>query len=68
MSQKSIEFETALGQLEEIADRLENGNTTLSQSIELFEQGMKISKDCNDVLQSAKLKIMTLADAESEAE
>lgn len=68
MSQKSIEFETALGQLEEIADKLENGNTTLSQSIELFEQGMKISKDCNDVLQSAKLKIMTLADAESEAE
>lgn len=68
MSQKSIEFETALGQLEKIADRLENGNTTLSQSIELFEQGMKISKDCNDVLQSAKLKIMTLADAESEAE
>lgn len=68
MSQKSIEFETALGQLEEIAVKLENGSTTLSQSIELFEQGMKISKDCGEVLQSAKLKIMTLADAESEAE
>ncbi len=68
MSQKTVEFEVALKQLEDIAAKLEGGSVTLEQAIELYEQGMKISKNCNEVLQSAKLKIMTLADAESEAE
>lgn len=68
MKDKTIEFETAVKQLEEIAQKLENGNTTLEESIKLFEQGMKLSNTCNEVLKAAKLKIMTLADAESEAE
>ena len=56
---KKIEkkFETALQRLEEISQLLENEDTPLEDSIELFEEGIEIKEFCEDKLKSAKLKI-----------
>lgn len=59
-------FEKSLGELEKIVETLEKGETTLDESIELFEKGMKISKDCRENLDNVKQKIITLTEAESE--
>ncbi len=64
----SISFEESLKKLEEIAEKLENKDTTLEESITLFEEGMKYSKICSEILNNAKQKIISLSDYEGEAE
>ena len=64
----SISFEESLKQLEEIAEKLVNKDTTLEESITLFEEGMKYSKICSEILNNAKQKIISLSDYEGEAE
>ena len=66
MNKENISFEAALKRLEEIANLLENNNTTLDESMALFEEGIKLSKKCSDILGNAKQKIITLTEAESE--
>lgn len=62
----SISFEESLKKLEEIAEKLENKDTTLEESITLFEEGMKYSKICSEILNNAKQKIISLSDYEGE--
>lgn len=66
MNKENISFEAALKRLEEIAGLLESSNTSLEDSMALFEEGIKLSKECSDILGSAKQKIITLTEAESE--
>ena len=55
--EKENNFESALKRLEEISDLLENEDTTLEDSIKLFEEGIELKEFCEDQLKSAKLKI-----------
>ena len=57
---EDINFEQAMKQLEEIANELEKGNLTLDESVNKFEDGIKLSKKCNDFLNSAEKKITML--------
>lgn len=57
---ENISFEEAMNKLEQIAKELENGNLTLEQSVEKFEEGMKISKDCSNILENAEKRITIL--------
>ena len=66
MSNKEISFETALSQLEDIVKVLEGGEKTLAESMELYEQGITLSKQCAQALEGARQKIISLTDAESE--
>ena len=66
MSEK-IEFEKSFEALEKIIYKLENESCTLEESIELFEAGMKHSKDCKTALNNAKVKITELYEVEDEA-
>ena len=54
---KQENFETKIKKLEEIVADLEKGDTSLEDSLKKFEEGMKISKDCNKLLQEAEKKI-----------
>ncbi|MDY0081995.1 MAG: exodeoxyribonuclease VII small subunit [Ignavibacteriaceae bacterium] len=62
MSKKKLSdsFEDKLKRLEEITEKLESGETGLEQSIVLFEEGVKLSKECISILNKAELKITTL--------
>lgn len=54
-------FEYSLQRLEKIVSDLEQGNVPLEHSIELFEEGIKISKECLDFLNKAEIKIKQLS-------
>ena len=47
---EDINFEDAMKQLESIANELEKGNLTLDESVKKFEEGMNLSKKCNDLI------------------
>lgn len=55
-----MNFEENIEQLEKVVQELENGNLNLEDSIKKFEEGMKISKKCNDILEEAEKKITVL--------
>ena len=50
-------FESALKRLEQISDLLENEDTSLEESIKLFEEGISLKEICEERLKSAKIKI-----------
>ncbi len=66
MSSTKKDFESNLTELENIVKQLEDGDCSLEDSIELFEQGMKLSRDCAKQLETAKQKITLLTAAEEE--
>ncbi len=57
---ESINFEDAMKQLEAIATELEKGDLNLDDSVSKFEEGMELSKKCNNILEEAKKKITIL--------
>lgn len=54
------DFETALAELEAIVKQLEEGNLPLAKSLELFERGIKLAKDCKQRLAEAELRVSQL--------
>ena len=56
----SEDFETLYKRLEETLARLEEGGLTLDQSLALYEEGMKLARRCQELLQQAELKITKL--------
>jgi len=56
-------FEEALGRVEEIVRRLEEGELTLDESLRLFQEGIDLSRRCQTVLDEAQRKIELLVRA-----
>jgi exodeoxyribonuclease VII small subunit len=59
---KSIE--SRLSELETILEELESGDLELDQALKKFEQGVKLSRECQKTLEDAELKIKILMDNE----
>ena len=57
---KELNFEESIKQLEEIALELEKNDLNLDKAVKKFEEGMKLSKKCNDMLENAEKKITIL--------
>ncbi|MEP6742188.1 MAG: exodeoxyribonuclease VII small subunit [bacterium] len=53
-------FEASLEALEEIVQQLEGGDLPLEKSLELFEQGIKLSRQCQERLSQAERRIEVL--------
>jgi exodeoxyribonuclease VII small subunit len=53
-------FETAMARLEEIVQKLEQGDLPLEQSLKLFEEGIRLSRICNTRLEEAERKVEIL--------
>ena len=54
------DFETALKRLEEIVKKLENGELSLDSALELFEEGIKLSRFCHTTLEQAERRVEIL--------
>ena len=50
-------FEEALKKLESIVSQLEDESITLEESVNLYEEGVKLSKFCSEILDNAELRI-----------
>lgn len=59
-------FEESMKKLEGIVTELENGNLNLDESVKKFEEGMKIAKQCNTILEDAEKKITILLEKDGE--
>lgn len=57
---KKITFEDNMKRLEQIADRIENGEMGIEETIKLFEEGKKLAQECQEYLNGAELKINKL--------
>lgn len=53
-------FENNMERLEKVVSELENENLTLDESVKKFEEGIELSKKCNEILQKAEKKITIL--------
>lgn len=60
MSEKKKNFETSLGDLEKIVRKLEDGDLSLEESLKLFEDGVKLSRECQERLSNAERRIQVL--------
>lgn len=60
MEDENISFESAMEELELIAKSLEKGDLNLDESVKQFEKGIKLSKKCNEILESAEKRISIL--------
>ena len=65
---KELSFEEGLEQLEKIVKQLEDGELPLEKSLELFEQGVKLSEACRKQLQEAEAKVEILLKKEGRVE
>ena len=60
-TEASETFEHSMKRLEEIVDKLESGSVSLDNVMELYEEGIKISKQCLEKLTQAELKLKKLS-------
>lgn len=64
--EKKLTFEQAMERLEAIVSELESGKCSLDRSLELFEEGTKLTAFCSAQLKDAEQKIIKLTDAGGE--
>ena len=57
---KELNFEETMQELDKIVQELEKGDLNLDDSINKFEEGMKLSKSVSDYLEKAEKKITVL--------
>ena len=67
-SDKKVDFEASLKELESIVTKLEDENISLEDSVKSFEEGVILVKECQKQLQKAELKIKKLLDDGSSTE
>ncbi len=57
---KKLNFETSLNDLEKIVEQLETSDLTLDETLAKYESGIKIYKQCYQILEKAEKKINIL--------
>jgi exodeoxyribonuclease VII small subunit len=55
-----MDFEKKLNRLEDIVQKMEKGELALEESLKLFEEGIKLSRDCHTQLNEAEVKVKKL--------
>ena len=66
MKKEEQSFEYLMKRLEEITNKLEKEELNLDESVILFEEGMKLSKMCNQTLEDAEKRISILLENNGE--
>lgn len=61
-----LSFERALSRLETIVEKLDDDSLSLEESIELYEEGIVLSKQCSKTLEEAELRIEKVNEAHTQ--
>ncbi|GAA5317042.1 MAG: exodeoxyribonuclease VII small subunit [Candidatus Pelagadaptatus aseana] len=59
---KSQDFEKSMQELEKLVTALEQGDLSLEKSLEAFEKGVKLTRECQDRLAAAEQKVQLLTE------
>ena len=65
---EKLTFESAMKRLEEIVTSLENGTVALDESLKLFEEGIKLTKYCENELKNIEAKAAKILEDSQEKE
>ncbi len=61
-SEPDLPFEAALAALEDIVAQMEGGDLSLDESLAAFERGVALTRQCQQALQAAELKVQALTE------
>lgn len=64
----ALDFEQSLTDLQNLVERLENGELSLEDSLTAFEQGVRLTRDCQTALAQAEQKVQILMERDGELE
>ncbi len=64
MTIEDTSFEAAFGQLDQVVADLQAGDLNLDRAMSLFEEGMRLVRLCNDILDHAELRIRQVVPSE----
>jgi len=64
----SLDFEQSLTDLQNLVERLETGELSLEDSLTAFEQGIRLTRDCQAALAQAEQKVQILMERDGELE
>jgi exodeoxyribonuclease VII small subunit len=56
----NMDFEKAMQELEMLVAKMENGDLSLEESLKYFEQGVKLTRQCQQSLKKAEQKVAIL--------
>lgn len=62
------DFEQSLNELETLVEQMEQGDISLEQSLELFERGIKLTRNCQESLKKAEQRVQQLVEKNGNAE
>ena len=65
-TKKPLNFEQALGELEALVTSMESGEMSLEDSLRAFEQGVRLTRDCQQALTEAEQKVQLLLSEEGD--
>ncbi|MBT7226410.1 MAG: exodeoxyribonuclease VII small subunit [Gammaproteobacteria bacterium] len=66
--QATFDFEQALENLEELVSSMEDGELTLEESLQAFEKGIKLTRECQSALKNAEQKVQLLLNENGDTE
>jgi exodeoxyribonuclease VII small subunit len=58
----SATFEEQFGRLQEVVQRLSDGNLTLQEALSAFEEGMSLADNCSRMLEEAELRVQQVSE------
>ncbi len=66
--QANFDFEKALEDLEELVSAMEEGELSLEESLQAFEKGIKLTRECQTALKNAEQKVQVLLNENGDTE
>jgi exodeoxyribonuclease VII small subunit len=64
---KKLDYEASITELESLVERLEQGDLSLEESLKLYENGVLITRDCQEALSQAEQKVQLLLQQSDQA-
>ena len=65
---ENMDFEQAMDELELLVDKMESGDLSLEDSMKHFEQGVKLTRQCQTALKNAEQKVSILLSEDGKTE
>lgn len=65
-AKKTTDFETSLNELETLVNQIEQGDLSLEDALGAFEQGVKLTRECQSILDQAEQKVQVLIEKNGE--
>jgi exodeoxyribonuclease VII small subunit len=68
MAKNAPQLEQSLDKLEALVERMESGEMTLEEALAAFEQGVALTRECQQALTQAEQKVRILLEQDAQAE